>query len=187
MRRQAFENRSTTVRIVVWPLELGRSVMKSTAMWDQGRSGMGRGWRRPAGNCREGFWVLQTWQWLMWEMVSFLRVGHQKRFWSNCTVALMPGWPELRAAWTSAMVLSRRVSGTNNLFSGQSGGISWLELACSISDDVPLNGCDDDRWGNDILRRAGFWIFSELPRECVRLDVLCAGSIRDYKIKSGEK
>ncbi len=107
--------------------------MKSIAMWDQGRSGMGRGWRRPAGTCREGFWVLQTWQWLTWEIVSFLRVGHQKRFWSSCIVALMPGWPELRAAWTSAMVLSRRVSGTNNLFSGQSGGIFWVELACSIS------------------------------------------------------
>ncbi len=38
-----------TVRIVVWPLELGRSVMKSMAICDQGRCGMGRGWN-PAGN-----------------------------------------------------------------------------------------------------------------------------------------
>ncbi len=119
--------------MVLWPSELGRSVMKSMAMWDHGRSGMGRGWRRPAGKCREGFCVLQTWQWLTWMMVSLLRVGHQNRFWSNCTVALMPGWPELRAVWTRVMVLSRRFSGTNNLFSGQSGGMIWSEFACSIS------------------------------------------------------
>ncbi len=42
-----------TLSMVVLPWELGRSVMKSTAIWDQGHWGIGNGWRRPAGSFRE--------------------------------------------------------------------------------------------------------------------------------------
>ncbi len=60
MRRQDLEKRSTTVRMVVLPDELGMSVTKSMAMWDHGRWGTGSGWRRPAGRWREGLDVLQA-------------------------------------------------------------------------------------------------------------------------------
>lgn len=36
-------NRSTMVRMTVFPLEQGNPVMKSTEMWDHGRRGTGRG------------------------------------------------------------------------------------------------------------------------------------------------
>ncbi len=133
MRRQALENRSMTVRMVVWPLELGKSVIKSMAMWDQGRCGMGRGWSRPAGNWREGFCVWQTWHWRTWVMVSFLSVGHQNLFCKSWIVAFIPGWPELRAVWTWSMVRLQRFSGTNSLSWGHSGGIACSVLAWSIS------------------------------------------------------
>ena len=34
--RTPLENLSTTVRIIVYPCDAGKSVTKSTAMWDQG-------------------------------------------------------------------------------------------------------------------------------------------------------
>ncbi len=49
MRRHALENRSAMVSMVVLPCELGRSVMKSMAIWDQGRRGVGSGFSRVAG------------------------------------------------------------------------------------------------------------------------------------------
>ena len=39
----AFENLSTTVRMVVLPLDGERLVTKSSAKWDQGRLGIGSG------------------------------------------------------------------------------------------------------------------------------------------------
>lgn len=47
----ALENQSTTTRMVVNPCEFGRSVTKSTAMWDQGQHDVGSGSRSPAGCC----------------------------------------------------------------------------------------------------------------------------------------
>ncbi len=62
MRRQALEKRSTMVRIVVLPWELGRSVMKSMAICDQGRRGVGKGCSRPAGCCLSDLVVLHVLQ-----------------------------------------------------------------------------------------------------------------------------
>lgn len=52
MKWAALENRSTTTRIVVSLWDGGNPVIKSTNRWDQGRLGMGRGWRNPGG-CSE--------------------------------------------------------------------------------------------------------------------------------------
>ena len=49
MKWTILENRSTTVMMVLLPLEVGRPVTKSRAMSDHGRPGVGRGRRRPAG------------------------------------------------------------------------------------------------------------------------------------------
>ncbi len=46
----------------MFPCELGRSVMKSMAMWDQGRCGVGNGVNRPAGSCLGDLEVLQLMQ-----------------------------------------------------------------------------------------------------------------------------
>ncbi len=62
MRRQALENRSTMVRMVVLPWELGRSMMKSMATCDQGRRGVGKGCNRPTGCCLSDLVVLQILQ-----------------------------------------------------------------------------------------------------------------------------
>ena len=47
MKCAAFDKRSIAVRIVVLPLDVGRPVVKSRAMCDQGRLGIGRGCSRP--------------------------------------------------------------------------------------------------------------------------------------------
>ncbi len=52
MSLQALENRSTATRMVVKPLEAGKSVAKSTPRWDQGRHGIGRGTSLPSGRRR---------------------------------------------------------------------------------------------------------------------------------------
>lgn len=79
------------VNIVVLPCELGKSVMKSIAMCDQGHCGVGSGVRRPAGTCRGVFDMLQLVQLRMNVLVSVSRVGHQKRFRRSCVVAVIPG------------------------------------------------------------------------------------------------
>lgn len=43
------ENQSTIVKITVWQLDGGKPVTKSTAIWDNGRLGMGNGCNNPAG------------------------------------------------------------------------------------------------------------------------------------------
>ena len=47
MKCAAFENRSTTVKTTVMPLEGGRAVTKSRAIWDQGLEGTGSGRSKP--------------------------------------------------------------------------------------------------------------------------------------------
>ncbi len=121
------------VRIVVLPWELGRSVMKSMAMCDQGRRGMGRGCSRPAGACLSDLVVLHVWQLRMKWVVSVRSVGHQKRFRKRCSVAVIPGWPELGLAWTWRSRGSRKGSGTKTRSAGHSGG-GWVwRLAWVIS------------------------------------------------------
>ncbi len=80
MRRQDLEKRSTTVRMVVLPDELVKSVTKSMAMWDHGRWGTGSGWRSPAGRWREGLDVLHAVQLFTKIAVSLVIEGHQNRF-----------------------------------------------------------------------------------------------------------
>ncbi len=133
MRRQALENRSTMVRMVVLPWELGRSVMKSMAMCDQGRWGVGKGCNRPAGSSLSDLVVLQTVQSWMNLATSVKSVGHQKRFRRRCSVAVIPGWPELGFVCTWLSRDWRKGSGTKTRSAGHSGGGWVCRLAWVIS------------------------------------------------------
>ncbi len=60
MKWAAFENRSTTVKTTVFPLEAGRPETKSSEMWDQGLDGTDSGWRSPAEGRLEVLETAQT-------------------------------------------------------------------------------------------------------------------------------
>ena len=76
MKWTILENRSTTVMMVLLPLEVERPVTKSRAMSDHGRPGVGRGWRRPAGGRWEALLQEQMSQAATNSRVSASRVGH---------------------------------------------------------------------------------------------------------------
>lgn len=85
--------------MVMWPMELGRSVMKSMALCDQGQCGAGNGCSSPAISCREDLEILQVGQSWMKVIVSKCKVGHQKRLERSWMVSVIPGWPELGEEW----------------------------------------------------------------------------------------
>ena len=76
MKWTIFENRSTTVMIVLLPLEVERPVTKSRAMSDHGQPGIGRGQMRPAGGQWEALLREQMSQAATNSRVSASRVGH---------------------------------------------------------------------------------------------------------------
>ena len=94
MKWTILENRSTTVRMVLLPLDLVRPVTKSRAMSDHGQPGVGNGWRRPAGGRWEALLRAQISQAATNSRVSASRVGHQKRRRMNSAIRLAPGWQE---------------------------------------------------------------------------------------------
>ncbi len=66
-------------------------MIKSIAIWDQGRRGVGSGVSRPAGSCLGDLEVLHVVQFCTNLVVSVSSEGHQKRFFSRFAVALIPG------------------------------------------------------------------------------------------------
>ena len=107
-----FKNRSTTVMMVLLPLEVGRLVTKSRAMSDHGQPGMGRGRRRPAGGWWEALLREQMSQAATNSYVSASRVGHQKLRQMNSAVRVAPGWQDSRLAWPHCSTWLRTVVGT---------------------------------------------------------------------------
>lgn len=87
---QAFEKRSTIIRMVLLPWELCRSV--AMAMCDHRHCGNNRGDISCSGvrDC------MQTVQASTCSFPSVARDGHQKVFLSSCVVLVMPGCPELK-------------------------------------------------------------------------------------------
>ena len=86
------EKRSTTVRMTELPAEGERPVTKSTAMWDQGQAGTGKGQRRLAGGPREDLLRAQTTQAATNSAMSLAWLGHQKCWHRNCSIRLVQGW-----------------------------------------------------------------------------------------------
>ena len=60
MKSAIFVSRSTTTKIMSWPLEMGSHSMKSMDMEDHGLSGIGRKRSGPYGLCRTVFALLQV-------------------------------------------------------------------------------------------------------------------------------
>lgn len=97
IKYMAFEYRSTIVTMVFMPSETGRSVIKSTAMCDQGRCGMGSGLSLPAWKVRGTLALAHTVQDAMKRWTSSLIFGHQYFPCNSLRVlnrAGMPGWCE---------------------------------------------------------------------------------------------
>lgn len=73
------EKRSTTVEIVVLPLEGCSPITKSNEMWDHGCWGAGSGCSRPICACVEVLFQAQTGQAATYSNTSFSIAGHQNR------------------------------------------------------------------------------------------------------------
>ena len=79
MKCVIFENRSTTVSTVVFPLEAGSPVTKSMEMSDHGLEGIGRGCRRPMRGPEDVLFRAQTEHASMYSRTSDFMEGHQNR------------------------------------------------------------------------------------------------------------
>lgn len=87
------ENLSTLMRMQVYPSELGRSVMKSSPMCDQGWCRMGRGRSFPAGNFRGLFYIAHSERPATYLLTSLSMFGHQKQSCRSERVRSAPGCP----------------------------------------------------------------------------------------------
>ncbi len=128
MKWAAFENRSTTVKTTVFPLEAGRPVTKSSEMWDQGLDGTDSGWRSPAEGRLEVLETAQTEQAKTKHRMSRAIDGHQNRCLIRNVVRLTPGWQATLEQWLHRMTSDRKVSGTNKRPGGHpDGGVTPCE------------------------------------------------------------
>ncbi len=144
----AFEKRSTTVRMTVFPAESGRPVTKSNAMWDHGRDGMGRGLRRPAGGVLLDLVWAQTWQEATKRRTSRSLVGHQNRWRIAANVPRTPGCATNLDEWPQWRTAERTTSGTNNVPSGARGGLVTWERALLTACSTPqIAAPTTQRWG----------------------------------------
>ncbi len=108
---QAFENLSTTTKMVVYLSEGGRSVAKSFPRWDQGRCGMGSRTNLPSGRRRGVEVMAQTEQLLTKRATSWAMLGHQYRFRRSERVRWMPGWPDPGEVWMESRRVRRKAVG----------------------------------------------------------------------------
>lgn len=95
MRHRDFERRSKITRIVVFPCDSGKSVMKSRAKWDHGHAGIGKGISLPAGRVRGTLVWAHVEHEYTTHFTSLDMWGHQY-FWpevGGCDV--FPGGPSL--------------------------------------------------------------------------------------------
>lgn len=91
---QDFENQSTTTTITVLPLEGGKSVKKSTVMYDQGRTGTAKEWSLPAGSYLRVVKTAHFAHNLTYFFTLVAKMGHQNSLAKSCCVCLTPGCPD---------------------------------------------------------------------------------------------
>ena len=149
------ENRSTTVRMVLLPLEVGRPVTKSRAMSDHSRPGMGRGRRRPAGGWWEALLREQTSQAATNSRVSASRVGHQKCRRMKSAVRVAPRWQASQLTWPHCSTLLRTAAGMKRQFLGPPPGSGWVRWAILTADSTPQVTTPTTRAGGRMVSRAG--------------------------------
>ena len=112
-----FEKRSMIVRMVVWPLEDGSP--------DQGRLGMGRGNRRPAGGWWDGLLLAHTMQAATNLLTSLAWPNHQKCSRKNRNICWAPGWQLSLDECPHWRTLARTSSGMNRRLWGPVPGSGW--------------------------------------------------------------
>ena len=117
MKCAALENRSTTTRITLFPVEVGRPVMKSMETLDHGRAGM-----RPAGRWLLDLCCAQTGHTFMKVLTSPRILGHQNLLRINSKVRCTPAWPVRRVEWPHCKTCDLVELGTKRQPSGASGG-----------------------------------------------------------------
>lgn len=100
----ALEKQLIRVEFVMLPWELGRSVMKFTAIWGHGlcRMWTGDDWAQTA----KGLTIFST---------SVNIDCHQNLFFDNLLVGWMLGWPELNEMCTHWLTSSPILCGTNSV------------------------------------------------------------------------
>lgn len=77
MRWSDFENQSTVTRMVMWPWDSRRSIIKSTVIFDQGICSMGMGSSLLAGRLRRTLaWAQAEQEEILWCTLSSM-LGHQ--------------------------------------------------------------------------------------------------------------
>ncbi len=149
-------------------MELGKSVMKSMAMWDQGRCGMG-GWRRPAGNWR-GFLCLTNLA--LTNLGNGVSLASATRICSAEWYGAYSWMAWLRAVWTWSMVRLRGL-GTNSLSRGHSEVWRvhcWLDHSVMISHWMGIYDVGEITFSVE-------WFEPHSNCERHRLDVLGAWSV----------
>lgn len=113
-----FENRSTTVRMVVFPSEGGRPVTKSTEMWDHGRVGVGKGLSSPVVVLLDPLQWAQVGHAATYTPTSWVMEGHQ-----NCCWTRLPGLQDKGEAWPQRMTPDHRLAGTSRQSGGHPSGM----------------------------------------------------------------
>ncbi len=130
MKCAALEKRSTTTKTTGLPSDTGKPVIKFMAIWDQGRSRIGRWCRWPARRRLEDFCWAQTGQACTKAQIFFDISGHQNRRWTKSKVLSIPECPARGEVWPHLRTLDLVSLGTNKHPVGTSSGIY---VSCSAS------------------------------------------------------
>ncbi len=133
----AFENLSPTVRTTVLPLEGGKPVTKSIAMFDQGREDTDSGWSSPAGGRLEPLPAAQIRQAAANCRTSLAMDGHQNHCLINLWVRVAPGWQARVEELPHCRMLVRTDSGTNSRLSGHPAGTEVSRNSSWTLDSTP--------------------------------------------------
>lgn len=131
MRHRDFEYQSVIAKVKVLLHDSGRSVMKFTAMWDPGRSGMGRDMSFHVGRVGRVQRTLACAQVVQDERnqcMSANMFGHEYLLHSRWHIRWVLGWPVAIAVCAQVMSLSRRITCTNFLLGGHDRGICCVSV-----------------------------------------------------------
>lgn len=118
MRFKALENLSVIVIIIVQCLDLGKSVNKSKATWDQDLCGIGFNISLSAGKCLGTLAWAQTAQHIMNSLASLFIDSQLYLLQISSTALRMLGCPEVGAVWAHVMSLEWSHGGTHYLSLG---------------------------------------------------------------------
>ena len=183
MKCAALENRSTTTRITLFPLEVGRPVMKSMETWDHGRAGMGSGSSRPAGPWLLDLCCAQTGHAFTKVLTSPRILGHQNLLRINSKVHCTPAWTVRRVEWPHCKTCDLVELGTKRpvQFTIEDTGLADRVLNGKLYWRHDAGGWKDGLWSSIPFREV------KLAGEGVCLCVLRPGPVRKHKVKTAKE